>query len=235
MKTYIYTLSDPTTNKIRYVGKTVNPKRRLSQHVQDAKYFPNRTRTLNWIKSLLLKNIKPIMTVIEECENNWGEREIYWIDYYKKEYDLCNHHKGGLGCLGRKLNDFEKERIKKIGYAQSYFTEDQKKEIWNKIKNGVVYSDLKKEYPKFSISSFNGVKSGYLWRQITKLSKPIPYSKPVTKKYNCKKVKCSVTGKEWPSIKECWEELYFNKLTLEHFRTIVKGRKTNNTSIQYPT
>ena len=77
--------------------------------------------------SFLVDHLKPIIEVIEVCnENNWQEREIYWISYYKERVDLCNHHEGGLGCLGRKLTQNEKEKIRKIGYKQSYFSEEEK-------------------------------------------------------------------------------------------------------------
>lgn len=54
-------------------------------------------------------------------------------------------------------------------------------------------------------------------------------------KPSSKKVYCTLSNKEWPSIKECWEELYSNKFSLGHLRSMIKGVKTNITSIQYST
>ncbi|HMS90793.1 MAG TPA: GIY-YIG nuclease family protein [Candidatus Absconditabacterales bacterium] len=55
------------------------------------------------------------------------------------------------------------------------------------------------------------------------------------KKPNSKKVYCSLTNNEWSSIKECWEELYFDKFSLGHLRSMIKGVKTNTTTIRYST
>lgn len=233
MKTYIYTLSDPTTNKIRYVGKTTNPKRRLSQHIQDAKYHKNSRRTINWIKSLISKNIKPIMSIIEECEDNWQEREIYWISFYKKTCDLCNHHSGGLGCLGRKLNSSEKERIRQIGYSQSYFNEEQKKQIWELIKSNVSYIEICKLYPKFAASSYRAIKIGGLWNHITGLSKPKRSNNKGINNHKSRKVICNNTNKTFESARQAWLELYSTEYKYSYFKCMLSGYNANKTTLSY--
>jgi len=101
MKYYIYTLTDPITNKVRYVGKTTNLKKRYYYHCSLFCNNLEKTHRSNWIKSLLNKNLKPIMNEIDKCSDNWQEKEIYWIKYYKDlGYDLCNHTSGGEGGLG---------------------------------------------------------------------------------------------------------------------------------------
>ena len=99
MKTYIYILQDPTTEEVRYVGKSVNPKRRYNSHLWDkpkVKYYSH-----YWIQSLLKKGLKPIMTVIDETETNWEELERYWISQFKTwGYPLTNITEGGEGCIG---------------------------------------------------------------------------------------------------------------------------------------
>ena len=52
------------------------------------------------------------MTVLEECDINWQEREQYWIEQYKE--NLCNHTLGGEGRLGSRLFDNEEEIIQLI-------------------------------------------------------------------------------------------------------------------------
>ena len=97
--TYIYVLIDPRDNNIRYVGKTVNPKKRLENHL-----VPSRLRTIShknsWIKDLLKNNLKPKMVLLETIEIgcNWEERELYWISYFKQnsEKDLTNYTDGGV-------------------------------------------------------------------------------------------------------------------------------------------
>lgn len=90
-KIYIYSLKNSITNEIRYVGKTINIKKRYSQHLVDKRQTHKRC----WIDSLLKENIKPVIDILEICdENNWEEREIYWINQYD---NLTNHKKGGNG------------------------------------------------------------------------------------------------------------------------------------------
>lgn len=98
MKTYIYTLEHPETNEIRYVGKTTNIKRRYHQHTNLKMTLSSTTHLNNWLKSLLKENKKPIIKILEECVENWQEREIYWIAQFKAwGFNLCNHTKGGEG------------------------------------------------------------------------------------------------------------------------------------------
>lgn len=106
VKIYIYSLIDPFTNEIRYVGKTKNLEKRFRHHINNSK--KRNYHSANWIKSLLIKNRKPKIEILEECtKDNWEEREKYWISYYRKTYDLTNILDGGnggatYGRLGKK-------------------------------------------------------------------------------------------------------------------------------------
>lgn len=92
----IYVLKDPTTEEIRYVGKTKRSLRqRLSEHVQQKpKDYRGR-----WIHSLLKQNLQPLIEEIEKCyEHEWQEREIFWIQYFRNlNCKLTNANDGGLG------------------------------------------------------------------------------------------------------------------------------------------
>lgn len=98
---YIYTLSDPLTNEIRYVGKTIQkPTYRLSSHISQSKYNSKKDYCHCWIKSLLNKDLKPIMNIVEETFD--VSRETYWIKHYRCNYKLTNFTDGGdLGNLGK--------------------------------------------------------------------------------------------------------------------------------------
>jgi len=91
----IYSLSDPDTKKIRYVGKTIRSLGvRYSQHLSQAKYTIKKDYAHCWIKSLLNKNKKPIINLIELCKDI--NREEYWINYYRKQDKiLTNINRGG--------------------------------------------------------------------------------------------------------------------------------------------
>jgi predicted GIY-YIG superfamily endonuclease len=58
-----YVLRDPRTNEIRYVGRTVNPRNRLRNHIYEAKKN-NRNKRERWIISLLRLNLEPTMQII---------------------------------------------------------------------------------------------------------------------------------------------------------------------------
>lgn len=100
-KIYIYSLSCPIENKIKYIGKTIQkPTYRYSSHISSSKHNKKKDETHCWIKSLLNKGLLPILNIIEET--NDIQREIYWIAYYKDlGYKLKNHTIGGeQGTLG---------------------------------------------------------------------------------------------------------------------------------------
>lgn len=102
----IYTLSDPLTKEVRYVGKTSGkPSSRFSQHLYQWKRCTGKISHVNaWIKSLANKNLKPVQEVIDIVD------EVYWIEaeqgYIRlfKSYGckLTNLTHGGEGTSGYK-------------------------------------------------------------------------------------------------------------------------------------
>ena len=113
MKTYIYILQDPDTLSVRYVGKTTNFKKRLYQHTNKKVQEYSRKRHLsNWLLKLIKNNKKPIMTIIDETENDWRNLEIYWISQFKSwGFNLVNLTIGGDGTEGY---NHTKETIAKL-------------------------------------------------------------------------------------------------------------------------
>ena len=90
----IYSLSDPITGEIRYVGKTKNFTIRRYAHRSKQKYS---TYCTNWITSLLSKGLKPIMEILDEVEEKeWCFWEQYWISQCKAwGFRLTNLTEGG--------------------------------------------------------------------------------------------------------------------------------------------
>lgn len=80
---FIYTLSEPHTRKVRYVGKTFNPKARFSEHIHRAKRG-GKSHVYCWIRTVLLAGEYPIMDVIEVFHENeisdWEQAERFWIE-----------------------------------------------------------------------------------------------------------------------------------------------------------
>lgn len=112
MKTFIYTLSDPITLKVRYVGKSNNPKKRLYDHLSLC--YSTHTHKNNWIKSLLENKTKPILDIIDEVNiDDWQFWEKYWIAKLKENGEsLTNHTDGGNGMVKHSYNSIESMRIR---------------------------------------------------------------------------------------------------------------------------
>ena len=97
----IYTLSDPITGLVRYVGKTaVRPESRYAQHIYQWKRCKGKISHLNnWIKSLCEKSLKPVLNVIDTVEESeWVSAEQGYIRLYKSfGCQLVNLTIGGEG------------------------------------------------------------------------------------------------------------------------------------------
>ena len=93
----IYTLTDPITNEIRYIGVTKSSlNKRLCGHIHDCK-SKKPTHKINWIKTLLSKKLLPTIELLEEVETSIAfELEIYWIAQFKTwGFNLTNSTEGG--------------------------------------------------------------------------------------------------------------------------------------------
>jgi hypothetical protein len=96
-KNYIYGLSG-NDGIIRYIGKSYDPNKRLKEHLFDSDKNIGNKHKNNWIKKLIKNNEQINVTILEECgEDNWVEREKFWIKNYT---NLTNISEGGDGCSG---------------------------------------------------------------------------------------------------------------------------------------
>lgn len=109
--TYIYTLSDPRNNLVRYVGKTSNPKMRLQNHMN--RKHNERTHKRNWIESLKKNKLKPLFEIIDEVPiNEWKFWEKFWIQMMIVwGFDLVNHTCGGDGLTYGNQTSFKKGSV----------------------------------------------------------------------------------------------------------------------------
>lgn len=109
---YIYYLICPITNKIRYVGVSLNPESRLKGHMSD---FIANPKKCNWIKYLMKRGMKPILKIAQDIESRDFVREAeeshiklhretifnstrkvsYPSKYYDK-YNSTKYHDSGL-------------------------------------------------------------------------------------------------------------------------------------------
>lgn len=105
---YIYGLVDPRTKQIRYIGKSIRPKGRYTDHLNDK----SKTHKVHWIQSLLKKGLKPELVILEQLndDDNWQEYEKNWIKKGKENgWDLVNSTDGGDGVVN--LPEESKQRI----------------------------------------------------------------------------------------------------------------------------
>jgi DNA-binding transcriptional regulator YdaS (Cro superfamily) len=76
----IYALADPRTGEVRYIGKAVDPVRRLQQHLTPFQLSRYKSKKNSWIKSLLDAGVTPTLHVLELVDYQAAnEAEIRWI------------------------------------------------------------------------------------------------------------------------------------------------------------
>jgi len=106
---YIYKITNLKNNKI-YIGFTINEIQvRLRNHIRASRQNKKRH---TYLHSAIRKYGEDFF-IVEEIEQGddkklLKEREKYWIEYFKPDYNLT---KGGEGCLGYKHSKETKEKI----------------------------------------------------------------------------------------------------------------------------
>jgi hypothetical protein len=116
MKQYIYTLKDPISKEIRYVGKTKDSKDRFRRHMSDYSLIESWTDKNKWLLNLRNSNLEPIMEIVDEGDsNNINSLEVKWISHFRGlGLDLLNMTDGGDGFdwTGRKHKVETIEKLK---------------------------------------------------------------------------------------------------------------------------
>lgn len=196
---YIYSLIDPISKKVRYIGKTVNPKYRLSGHITES--LKTHNYRCNWIKSLLKKDMMPIFKILEICPlKNYEEREAYHISLYDFN-QLTNSDERGQGNKNRRREIIENAKYKnKIVYQYDLGG--------NFIKE---YKSVREASRQLSISHANITRccnqivkhaSGFIFSY--KKENPDPIKKPNAVKLPVIEIDSSGNNlNEWKSIMDC--------------------------------
>lgn len=97
---HVYTLSDPRTQEVRYVGITFRGKQRYNEHLSRA-LTGGRTHRDCWIRSLVAVGVRPVYQVVETgLDIGWQDAERTWIATYRATRSLVNHTDGGEGTPG---------------------------------------------------------------------------------------------------------------------------------------
>lgn len=98
MDVFIYSLSDPLTKEIRYVGKAVDVHQRYKKHL----VRKENTYKFCWVEGLKQKGLKPELEVLEVIydsnDKDWQASEQWWISYLRFiGCRLTNLNGGGIG------------------------------------------------------------------------------------------------------------------------------------------
>jgi group I intron endonuclease len=116
----IYTLHDPDTLDVRYVGFTSKSlEERLRGHIYDSKFEQH--HKARWVRSILAANKRPVILHVETATpENWKERERFWINHFRKTgCRLTNSSDGGDGILNASAETREKMRASMLGRVPS--------------------------------------------------------------------------------------------------------------------
>lgn len=95
MQTSIYMLVDPRGSQCRYIGKAIDPKKRLHQH----RCHPSSLRLKRWLDELTALKLRPRVEAIRRYQGEeWRQGEDFWIKKFRElGADLFNIAPGGIG------------------------------------------------------------------------------------------------------------------------------------------
>jgi group I intron endonuclease len=125
--TYIYCLFDPITEQPKYIGKSDNPQKRFTEHLNEK----GKTKKINWIKSLKKKDLLPVLEILDEVStNDWKVIESMYIFLFKGwGFDLVNGTLGGDGSSAGAANHmFGRRGINNPNYGKKH-TEETKQKV----------------------------------------------------------------------------------------------------------
>lgn len=109
----IYALTEPGTERVRYVGRTIQALAdRLGGHVSAARANPLRP-VCQWILGLLDQGLRPEIKALEAVASgeDWQTRERHWIAHFRRFDELLNLTDGGMGWTGHSHCEGERRRI----------------------------------------------------------------------------------------------------------------------------
>lgn len=158
MKSGIYRIQSKVNNKC-YIGSSVNWKVRISVHkktllrgTHHSKYMQNHVNKYG-IDDLLFSLMESV------DDHSLIEREQYYIDTLKPEFNIC---KIAGSCLGVKHDTSRTKHRKGENTPTAKLTEKDIFEIRELITIGVKFSLIMKKY-NVSRDNLQGIKSGEYW------------------------------------------------------------------------
>lgn len=245
LEAIIYSLSDPFTEKIRYVGKCTNISKRFKEHLKEK----SDTHKSHWIKNLIKLGENPIIEELDiVSEKDWEFWERYWISQIKSwGFSLTNATDGGEGgnIFGKLNKERKKIFLNKVSKASRKRWEnmsetdrelDSKQKSIRMIKNNPMKNkdaakktSIKCKFHIGELNSFFGKKHSNISKQ--RISETI--IKNLESNINAKvilKIDCK-TGKvldEYLSLGDAARINKFNKSNIKNAVNNIKNQKTAN-------
>lgn len=106
-----YSLSDPRTAVVRYVGRSINPDGRFKDHLG----APHSKRLAEWFADLSDNDLKPVMTILE------GRTEREWIEGLRPDLNVAK-------------GDSEENPTRKDGRERYQFClSEDRQDRWEKV------------------------------------------------------------------------------------------------------
>lgn len=139
---YIYALIDPRNDKVMYIGKSINPIKRLYNHFTKEVVYKKKDNKSKWLKELKKLKLKPKLKILAKClYKNENKIEKSFITKYKNlGYSLTNMREGGSGWkMGVKANYSKKRRLeaakKTMKKVIARNTKNGNEHIFNSVKD----------------------------------------------------------------------------------------------------
>jgi len=108
---FIYALSDPRDNQVRYIGKANNPKDRYTNHFNSSR--DKNTHKRNWINNIRKNGFRPELIIIDEVpKSEWQYWERFYISLFKTwGFNLVNYTFGGDGATFGNKGSWKKGNV----------------------------------------------------------------------------------------------------------------------------
>lgn len=230
----IYVLKDPRDNKIKYVGATCRALTdRLSNHIYYAKKRRKSPSHL-WILELLSLDLRPILEEIDQADdNNWSEREKYWIDKYRSKGILNLREGGKHNYINRKKEGitrssfFHQKKIIQLTKDNVFVKE------WESLKEAAIFYGVVHSAIGNVLSKRATLSCGYHWVFKEEYSSDYKFQVPEPEYGEAQKLPVIVTNittdkvMYFDSIKGCAEYFSVSEDSVsQYLRGIFKAKKS---------
>lgn len=159
MKSYLYTLNCPFTNQIKYVGVSIQPKKRFNTHLSKARQSTS-TRKKAWIKGLLNQNLKPILNIISEHDKDviHEVEKSFILECKNKNIELYNLTSGGE--IKKEVSQSTKDKLRQANLGKKQSAKTIQKRV-EKLKGQKRTEDVKRKLSQNQKGKNNSmIKSG---------------------------------------------------------------------------